>query len=56
MYGLLAICLALSPLAIDENVQQVLREKISDKVLALSHGYDFYLTNFLIDLKKIEIY
>ena len=39
MYALLAICLTLSPLSIDENVQQVLREKFSDKLLALSQGY-----------------
>lgn len=38
MYGLLAICLSLSPQRVDENVHTLLREKYSDKMLKMQRG------------------
>jgi translation initiation factor 3 subunit L len=38
MYTLLAICLVLHPMRIDETVHQQLREKFSDKMLKMQRG------------------
>eukprot|EP00708_Paratrimastix_pyriformis_P002410 GAFH01001156.1.p1 GENE.GAFH01001156.1~~GAFH01001156.1.p1 ORF type:complete len:532 (-),score=214.31 GAFH01001156.1:295-1863(-) len=38
MYALLALCLALYPQRIDENLQAVLRERLADKISRLQRG------------------
>ena len=39
MYTLLAICLVLHPMRIDESVHSQLREKFQDKMLRMQKGY-----------------
>ncbi len=39
MYTLLAICLVLHPMRIDESVHSQLREKFADKMLRLQKGW-----------------
>lgn len=46
LYGLLSICLTLCPQRVDENIQAVLREKYSDKMLRMQRGDDQSLPSF----------
>lgn len=48
MYSLLAMCLALCPEPIDEHVEQLLKEKLGDKIYNLNQQYVLELWNFFI--------
>lgn len=39
LYHLLAICLTLQPMRIDESIQQQLQEKCGDRMNRMSRGY-----------------
>lgn len=46
IYGLLAICLSLSPQRVDENIHAVLRDKYADKQTRMQRGDDQSLPSF----------
>ena len=47
MYTLLAICLVLHPMRIDESVHSQLREKFQDKMLRMQKGLVFIACTYV---------